>query len=140
MPFQEISIKTTIMTFEQKSFDQRTIQFDLCCLLRLFWSFSRKTYFLISSMSSIKFWWKDNTVWPLSYCLWRGSWILLILKFSISTVYYSATYTSFFIPCHSCLKLSQTNVREFASLCWTSSWNFSLKFLSMWFFTKRDGC
>ena len=68
--------------------DQRTIQFDSywLILLRLFWWFSRKTYFLISPVSSIKFCSKDNMVWPLG-----GFWILLILKLNFKIVYYSAT-------------------------------------------------
>ena len=50
-----------------------------------------------------------NTAWPLRWYLWRGFWILLILKLNFNIVYYSATSLSYFIW-HGCLKLLETNM------------------------------
>ena len=64
-----------------------------------------KTFFLISSVSSIKFCSKYNTVWPLQYCVWRGFWVFLMLKLNFNIAYYSATFSCLTSSWHGCLKL-----------------------------------
>ena len=109
--------------------------------LQLFGWFLRKTYFLISSVSSIKFCSKDNMIWSLPVPL-REFWILFILKLKSNIVYYSVT-SLFYFMWHSSLWNLWKETCGKSQITWLGSFlklHYVTKFLNMRFLTRWDEC